>query len=108
MIFTDPLSSSSSNFCVSRGGIHDIKRHVDGSVHLQRVAKNASIAVTKITPPGLCAQMVQFIAAHNLPFQAADYLSDFSSMFPDSRIAADFKCKHTMTKAIICDAFDPY
>ena len=32
--------------------------------------------------------MSQFIAAHNLPFQAADHLYDlFTSMFPDSRIA---------------------
>lgn len=53
--------------------------------------------------------MSQFIAAHNLPFQAADHLSDlFSLMFPDSRIAAEFCCKHTKTKAIICDALDPY
>ena len=29
-------------------------------------------------------------------------------MFPDSKIAADFSCKHTKTKAIICDALDPY
>ena len=53
--------------------------------------------------------MSQFITAHNLPFQAADHLSDlFTSMFPDSRIAADFRCKHTKTKAIICDALDPH
>ena len=53
--------------------------------------------------------MCQFIAAHNIPFQAADHLSDmFRSMFPDSRIAADFRCKHTKTKAIICDALDPH
>ena len=29
-------------------------------------------------------------------------------MFPDSRIAADFRCKHTKTKAIICDTLDPH
>ena len=53
--------------------------------------------------------MSQFITAHNLPFQAADHLSDlFTSMFPDSRIATDFRCKHTKTKAIICDALDPH
>ena len=50
--------------------------------------------------------MAQFIA---LPFQAADHLSDLvSSVFPDSRIAADFSSKHTKTKCIICDALDPY
>ena len=53
--------------------------------------------------------LTQFIALHNLPFQAADHLSNlFPSIFPDSKIAADFSCQHTRTKAIICDALDPY
>ena len=53
--------------------------------------------------------MAQFIALHNLPFQAADHLTDLvPSMFPDSKIAADFSSKHTKTKSIICDALDPY
>ena len=29
-------------------------------------------------------------------------------MFPDSKIASDFSCKHTKTRAIICEALDPY
>ena len=45
---------------------------------------------------------------HNLPFSAADHLSELlPSMFPDSKIAADFSCKRTKTKAIICDALEP-
>ena len=53
--------------------------------------------------------LAQFIAMHNLPFQAADHLSDlFTAMFPDSKIAAAFSSKHTKTKAIICDAIDPF
>ncbi len=45
----------------------------------------------------------------NLSFQSADHLSDlFSCMFPDSRIASSFACKHTKTEAIICDAMDPH
>lgn len=53
--------------------------------------------------------MAQFVALHDVPFQAADHLTDlFRSMFPDSRIAADFSSKHTKTKAIICDALEPY
>ena len=51
--------------------------------------------------------MVQFITMHNLPFQASDHLSDLlPMMFPDSKIAADFACKHTKTKAIVCDALE--
>ena len=53
--------------------------------------------------------MAQFIASHNLLFQAADCLSDLvSSMFLDSKIPADFSCKHTKTKSIVCDALGPY
>lgn len=29
-------------------------------------------------------------------------------MFPDSNIASDFSCKHTKTRAIICEALDRY
>ena len=54
-------------------------------------------------------KMTQFIAMHNLPFSAADHLSELlPSMFPDSKIAADFSCKRTKAKAIICDALKPY
>ncbi len=54
-------------------------------------------------------KMAQFIVMHNLSFQSSDHLSDlFSSMFPDSKIAASFSCKHTKTKSIICDAIDPH
>ena len=53
--------------------------------------------------------MAQFIAIHNLPFLAADHLSDlFHSMFPDLKIAADFACKRTKTKSIIFDGLDPH
>ena len=48
--------------------------------------------------------MCPFVVMHDLPFQAADNLTDLlSSMFPDSKIASDYACKHTKTKSIICD-----
>ena len=53
--------------------------------------------------------MSNFIGMHNLSFQSADHLSGlFGTMFPDSVIAADFSCRHTKTKAILCEALDPY
>ncbi len=53
--------------------------------------------------------MSNFIAMHNLSFQCADHLSTlFGKMFPDSTIASNFSCSHTKTKAIICQALDPY
>ena len=51
--------------------------------------------------------MCNFIAMYNLPFVAADHLSSlFSSMFPDSAIAADCACKHAKTTAIVCETLE--
>ena len=48
--------------------------------------------------------MCPFVVMHDLPFQAADNLTDLlSSMFPDSKITRDYACKHTKIKSIICD-----
>lgn len=57
---------------------------------LQNQVKNAEV------------KFASFIAEHNLPFSVASHASDlFKSMFPDSKIAAEFKCKKTKTSAII-------
>ena len=107
-----------SNFCISHGGLNDIKRHVVGPIHKRKLTEKDQnsrldsfvldkVHAKKVTSAEL--MMSQFIAAHNIPFQAADHLSDLlTSMFPDSRIAADFCCQHTKTKAIICDTLDPH
>ena len=107
-----------SNFCISHGGLNDIKRHVVGPIHKRKLTEKDQnsrldsfvldkVHAKKVTSAEL--MMSQFIAAHNIPFQAADHLSDLlTSMFPDSRIATDFRCKHTKTKAIICDTLDPH
>ena len=50
-----------------------------------------------------------FIAQDYLPCLAADHLSDlYSSIFPDSKIASQYACKRTKTKAIIIDAMEPH
>lgn len=111
------------HFTVSHGGMNDVKCHVEGAVHQQKYKDSQSCASISsmfganqqqclIHASNVLSaeiKMVQFIAMHNLPFQAADHLSDlFKSMFPDSAIASDFACKRTKTKAIICDALDPH
>ena len=79
---------------------HSITDHFRGETQ-------ASIHSCKVMSAEL--MMAKFIALHNLLFQMADHFTDLvSSMFPDSRIAADFSCKHTKTKAIICDAINPH
>ena len=112
----------SSNFDLSHGGFNDIKRHVEGVRHADRLSQSSSSspitsfygmqAVTQSHAKNVTSaevMMCQFLAMHNLPFLAADHLSDlFPAMFPDSKIAGDFACKRTKTKSIICGALDPH
>ena len=112
----------SSNFDLSHGGFNDIKRHVEGVRHADRLSQSSSSspitsfygmqAVTQSHAKNVTSaevMMCQFLAMHNLPFLAADHLSDlFRVMFPDSKIAGDFACKRTKTKSIICGALDPH
>ena len=98
-------------------------RHVSGLIHEQRLRDTRSTATIASALPGLGQaeanlspkvisakiMMSQFIAVHNLSFQSGDHLSDLvSAMFPHSKIAASLSCKHTNTKATICDAIDPH
>ena len=109
----------SSHFSVSHGGFNDVTRHTTGLVHGQRLKEaQGTTSIASVFPQShvdtsakvISAEiMSQFIAMHNLSFQTADHLSDLvSAMFPDSKIAAGFSCKHTKTKAIICDAIEPH
>ena len=53
--------------------------------------------------------MAQFIALHNIELETADHLSELLIVrFPDTKIANDFACKNTKTKAIVCDAPDSH
>ena len=105
-----------SNFNIAHGGLNDIKRHADGAKHqskLKELASNSTLMSLYSSQRReheksvISAEimMAQFIAMHNLPFEAADHLSTLlPTMFPDSKIAKDFACKHTKTKTIICGA----
>ena len=90
------------DFSVTYGGHNDAKRHCKTSGHLKKhseLQSNSTITdflgessvshTSKVIPAEV--MLAQFIALYNLPVQAADHLSDLvSSMFPDSKIAADF------------------
>ena len=109
-----------NDFNIVHGGLNDIKRHADGAKHqskLKELASNSTLMSLYSSQRReheksvISAEimMAQFISMHNLPFEAADHLSTLlPTMFPDSKIAKDFACKHTKTKAIICDALDPH
>jgi uncharacterized membrane protein YeiH len=108
-----------SHFTVSHGGLNDVKRHVSESVHQQRL-KDLSSSSTITTffrkdtgdhefkVIAAEEQRAQFIALHNISFQTATYQTLFTRIFPDSKIAADFTCKHTKAKSVCCDALDPH
>ncbi len=110
-----------SDFSVAHGGFNDITRHARGPTHQQRFKDSnstKSIAgmlgqpselshIRKVTTAEVI--MSNFIAMHNISFLTANHLSSlFATMFPDSKIASDFSCKCTKTRAIICEALDPY
>lgn len=89
---------------MSNGSVNDVIRHVNGPVHVERL-KDAQISPNISSffdgqRPSLSSQVMsaelalaQFIALHKLPFQVADHMSSlFTTMFPDSRIAAGFAC----------------
>ena len=108
-----------SKLCASdsHGDLNDIKRHADGAKHqskLKELSSNSTLVSLysfqrrehekRVTSAEI--KMAQFIAMHNIPFEAADHLSTLlPTMFPDSKIAKDFACKHTKTK---CDTLDPH
>ena len=49
-----------------------------------------------------------FIVQHNLPFLTAEHLSPlYAKMFPDSKIAKNFKCSRTKTTCILNQAMGP-
>ena len=49
-----------------------------------------------------------FMVHHNLSFLTAEHLSSlYSKMFPDSKIARNFKCSRTKTTAISNEAMRP-
>jgi hypothetical protein len=110
-----------SDFSVAHGGLNDITRHTKGPTHQRRFKDSSSTQgiASMVGQPSQLSHtrkvtsaevvMSNFIAMHNLSFQSADHLSQlFTVMFPDSAIASDFSCKHTKTRAIICEALDPH
>ena len=54
-------------------------------------------------------RLAAFISEHNLSFHVMDHLSDLlPKLCPDSKIAADVKCKRTKTKCIVTKALAPH
>ena len=87
----------SSDFSISHGGANDIQIHVKSKKHQSAVRSSKSTGnIAEFLQPKdfsvIRAEtlMTQFLIEHNLPFAAADHLTDLVKvMFPDSSIAPD-------------------
>jgi hypothetical protein len=54
-------------------------------------------------------RLAAFLSEHNLSFHIMDHFSDLlPKLFPDSKIAANFKCKRTKSKSIVTNALAPH
>ena len=103
-----------SDFSILHGGLNDTNIMLtEQSIAVKRFLSNCTLVSFYSSQKRehernvVSAEMMmcQFITMHNLPFEAADHLSKlFPAMFPDEKVANDFACKHTNTKAIIVDA----
>lgn len=99
---------------IENRGIGDVLRHQKSQKHVKiEKERKSHIALNNIpllSSTTLLQNQVKnaevrfaaFIAEHNLPFNISSHASDlFKSMFPDSKIATEFKCKKTKTASII-------
>jgi hypothetical protein len=94
---------------ISHGGSNDIERHIATDKH-----KKNSIALSTISDIRMFQKQgedlstiraesifTNFVIMHNLPFSVADHITNiFPKMFPDSKIAKTYACKHTKTAAV--------
>jgi hypothetical protein len=91
----------SSNFSVASGGLYDIKRHSETSLHKKAVtATNKTPQLHQFMPTKSVDDQVtraetlfsNFVAEHNLPFTVSDHFTDLCrKMFPESKIDQTLK-----------------
>ena len=101
-------------FSAAHGGFSDIKRHVSVTVHQQRLKDLCGMSAigTFFQKDSTHHQRNVISAEVHMANLAQSLLSNSRStvwpIVPESKIASNFGCKHTKTKAICCDALDPY
>ena len=101
-------------------GIGDVKQHCRSALHrkMEAAIKSSRSLLTyssassssDLSEKTIKAEVLHtnFIVQHNLSFMTADHLSPlYAKMFPDSKIAKNFKCCRTKTACILNQAMYP-
>lgn len=129
-----PISRSDGNphafYCIpckknvscSHQGLADVTKHCKGTTHVafEKAIKNTrsmssffndnSESSNSLMEKTIRAEVLHtnFMVQHNLSFLTAEHLSPlYAKMFPDSKIARNFKCSRTKTTAILNEAMQP-
>lgn len=105
---------------VRASGFYDLKSHFSTRGHKDMVAKSKSFRsmeehfkpakAPEVSSNATSAEILfcQFVAEHNLAPLVADHFTELvHTMFPDSKVAADFACKRTKTTMIIKESLAP-
>lgn len=97
-----------------------LKKHTKAQYHIDRISdlmdpnlvRIDSVLIDHTMDRKVCdaeLRMAAFLSEHDLSFNIMDHFSDLLPiMFPDSKIAAHFKCKRTKAKCIIINALGSY
>lgn len=99
------------NFTISHGGSNDCKRHIGSANHKKLASLQATMKPLSFSRPQNSMQtsvttaealFTEFMAEHNLPLSIADHANKlFKKMFPDSKIAAEYKMGRSKSTSIL-------
>ena len=100
----------SADFSIAASGRYDITQHIATAKHrsnAERKDSNQSILQFVSSKSNdydtIRAETLWtlYVVEHNMPFTSSDSFSDIAKvMFPDSKVAREFSCRHTKTTAI--------
>ena len=109
-------NACNTDFSVAHAGVNDVKKHLATAKHKESSKalsghQNLSVLFQKDADDQVTRAEVlfaNFVAEHNLSFTTADHFTHLTSaMFPDSKIAQEYKCAKTKTTCIIKGALHP-